>query len=199
MKRVIGIILGGVFLLTQATAGFAATTATKTFNLQATVPTANGINIEAYKQVGTNEPTKVTGLDLDFETLTLDPEDSVFRAGHFFFVQVTPQGAGDITTTVSYTEAASNRPVGATRGLGSASIATFVKAKSDKTETQIGTKTALTGLNKQINPASVTGGWLKVYIGLANGDETITGVTPFTTADKTGDYTGTITFSATAQ
>lgn len=199
MKRVIGIILGGVFLLTQATVGFAATTATKTFNLQATVPTANGINIEAFKQVGTNDPVKVTGLDLDFETLTLDPEDNVFRAGHFFFVQVTPQGAGDVTTTVSYTEATNNRPTGATRGLGSAAIATFVKAKDDKTETQIGSKTALTGLNKQISPASVTGGWLKVYLGLANGDETITGVSPFTTADKTGDYSGTITFSATAQ
>jgi hypothetical protein len=55
-------------------------------------------------------------------------------------------------------------------------------------------------LNQTITPAQIAGGYLRVYMAVSVGDTTKepAGVAPFTAADKTGSYEGTLTFTVTA-
>ena len=53
-----------------------------------------------------------------------------------------------------------------------------------------------------LNNADISGGFLRVYVGLAtgeavNGVPVVPGTVPFTNADKPGTYTGTLTITAT--
>jgi hypothetical protein len=49
-----------------------------------------------------------------------------------------------------------------------------------------------------VTPAQVTGGWLRVYLGIATGAAgEPTGTELFTNLDQPGTYDGTITFTST--
>ena len=126
MKKLISLMVMGLFVLAQA-APAGAVTNTTTFTLTALMPAASGSNIAAYKYPG---GTLVSGTALDFGTLAI-PQGSTFGsflASNYYAITVTPaSGGGSPTTTVTYTEG--NNPNSATggHGLGYKSNITFMK------------------------------------------------------------------------
>ena len=195
MKRAVVAMIAAVLLLAQTGILDAATS--KSFNLTATVQPASSVSINASRVNSDGTFTALSTTALSFDTMTYNTQYSVFMPDHSFAIDVSAAGAGSITTVVTYTEG--SKPTGALKGLGGASYATFVKAVNSATpEVKLASK-ALTGLNETITPTQISGGYLRVYLGVSTGDTTKepTGVAPFTALDKTGSYDGTVTFTVT--
>lgn len=197
MKKVLAVtMIMAIALLSHTGSLFAASTS-KVFNLTANVQPSTSIAINALRVNSDKTMTPLTSTTLSFDTMTFDTTYNVFMPDHSFAVDVSALGAGNVTTVVTYTEG--SKPVGALKGLGGAAYATFVKAVNASTpEVKLASK-ALTALNQTITPAQITGGYLRVYLGISTGDATLepTGVAPFTALDKTGAYDGTVTFTVT--
>ena len=173
----------------------------KTFTVSASVPSATGIAINAYKvNPATNAFTAVAGLDLSFDPLSFDDINSIYVSDHIFAIDVSADGgAGTPTTTFTYTEGAN--PNGAGHGLGWKSAAAFVKV-TGSTEADLGShpKALLKDVSgEQVLDTEVSGGYLRVYLGILTGEPAATpaGGEPFTNADQSGTYDGTLLVSAT--
>lgn len=176
------------------------------FTVSATIPAATGVSITATKITGTTWGSTVTALD--FDPMTLDTDNGVWLPDHFFAIDVAATGgAGAPDVTAKYVEG--SKPSGQTNGLGYKSLATFVKVTGpddDQTETQMtahGPKKPLKDLSgggEQITDTEISGGFLRIYVGIFPGDDpdvTAAGGEPFTNADQPGDYDGTLTITAT--
>ena len=189
-------MMTAVFLLAQTSMSFATTTA-KSFSLTANVPAASSININPSRVNADGSTTALATTNLSFDTMTFDPTYSIFRPDHGFVIDVSAVGAGAVTTVVTYVEG--NKPTGALKALGAASYVTFVKAVNAATPEVKLSQLALTGLNQTITPAQISGGYLRAYLAVSVGDvsKEPAGVAPFSSADKTGTYDGTITFTVT--
>lgn len=202
MKKLIGFFIIGAALVVQAVCLHAASS---TFMMSALVAAATGTSITANKVTGSTW-SSVAGHDLDFGTLTLTTfanGDQAYLASSYFAIDVAGTGgAGTPNTTVTYTDGAS--PSGSIK-LGDRTNISFralrYNAGAYPTEYAISAhpKVLLNGLNKNITSTEVRGAgtgatWLRIYIGLNNGDG---GFTPFSPGDPAGTYTGELRISAT--
>jgi hypothetical protein len=211
MKKLIGFFLAGAVLITQAVALHAATS-TSTFTLTATIPTATGTTIGANKvtgPVGAEVWTPVAGTAMSFGTLTLTPVDGglkVFFPSCYFAIDISGTGGlGTPSTTVTWSEG--NHP-GATI-LGHRGNVSFMAMKYDPKKPTKPTETSMSShpkhefysLNKTISSSDVknanNGEWLRIYVGLNDGKDADPFFVPFTLADAPGEYTGTLTITAT--
>jgi len=212
--------LGSLFIalgvcLFSAAASWASTA---TFTVSATVPLATGVGftvsqVNASTNVFTTEPQGFT--NLDFGTLTYtnvgtaSAPSYIFLPSYYWAIDVAATGgSGAPDTTVTYTDG--SHPSGATSTLGVKGTVMFVKETYTGATTPPN-ETAISGLPKQryidlsslhIPYTDVTGGWLRAYVGIWNGNTTQTypdpaNGQPFTAADAAGTYTGTMTFTAT--
>ncbi len=214
MKTKLSLILGGLLLLIQTATSFASTT----FTISATVPLATGVGftvsqVNATTGVFKTEPPGFTALN--FGTLTYtnvgttSAPSYIFLPSYYWAIDIaTVGGAGAPDTTVTYTNGAV--PSGATSTLGVKGTVMFVKETYTGTTTPP-TETAIPGIPKKryvdlsalhIPYNDVTGGWLRAYVGIWNGNTTQTypdpaNGQPFTAADAAGTYTGTMTFTET--
>ena len=200
MKRIWIIVLSVIAVFSFAVTSQAVTDS-KTFTVSASIPTASGIAITAYKvNPTTNAFTLEPGLALNFNPLAFDSVNKIYTAAHIFAIDVAASGgAGTPTTTLTYTEGANPNGVG--HGLGWKSEAAFVKVVG-ATESPMGThpKSLLKDVSgDQVLASEVSGGFLRVYLGLVSGNPASTpaGGEPFTNADQAGTYDGTLLVSAT--
>jgi len=204
MKKAVGLIIAVMFMFLQAGAAFAVQRA---FTVQASVPAATGVAINASSVTVAGNvftPLSSSATLLNFDTMTFNTQYGVWRPDHYFAIDVgTIGGGGNVTTIVTYSEGAN--PNGTGHGLGYKAQATFQKVtlvggdQQESSITAIGKKRlgALTG-GVTVTPAQITGGWLRVYLGVATGDlAEAADSEPFTNADKSGTYDGIITFSST--
>lgn len=200
-----------LFLLTVVMLGLAtsamAITDTEDFVVSATVPAASGINIVATEVSlpGNTFGSQVTAMD--FDPLSFDTANGIWIPNHYFAVDVgATGGAGTPNITVSYGN--ESNPVGQVKGLGFKSTATFVKitgpegAQVEEALAAHGPEKLLKDLigGEDITAAEIDGGFFRVYVGIYTGDDaTLNGLggEPFTNADVAGDYSGTLTISAT--
>ncbi len=202
MKRVSMIMAAMMATVLIASSACFAQSSSKTYVLSATVPAATGISIIANKVIG-EDWTLVPGTDLAFGNLVYDPDYQIWVANHYFAIDVAGSGgAGNPTTTFTYTNGSNpNAPGSPANGLGYKTGATFVKATTQG-EVGIYEKRVLqrvAGLS--VGPEQLTGGWLRAYIGILDGDpETMPfDGQAFTNADQPGIYSGTLLVSATMQ
>jgi hypothetical protein len=207
MKKVIGFFLVGVAVIAQA-AMLHAATSTMTYSLGATIPTATGVSISASQITGSTWAT-VSGSALNFGTLSLKTYDGnqVYEATSYFAIDVAGSGgAGTPNTTVVYTDLNKPPTAGTNQTLGNRSNVSFLAVKynntkpgnSEEFDLTAHPKKLLVGLNETISAAQVTattGTWLRIYIGLNNG--LTQGMVPFTPADPSGTYTGSLQVTAT--
>ena len=212
MRKVISLLVIGVVLVVQAALLYAATS---TFSLTATISGITGSSISAQTVTPGTTTTvwaPVTGTALSFDPLTLQTytvggvQYQAFAPNHYFAIDVAGTGgAGTPSTNLNYVEGAS--PSGSTsdQKLGNRANVTFRSLKYNPgaapTEYVISTHTGgllKNVINETITPAQVTsagGTWLRVYLGLNNGQ--VTGQTPFSPADPAGPYTGQLTITST--
>ncbi len=205
MRKAVGLFIVAMFVFMQAGTVWAAV---RSFTLTASVPTATGVSINAASvdaTTGTFTNLASTATTLSFDIMTYNSTYGFWSPDHYFAVDVgTTGGSGSLTTVVTYTEGANPNSGTARNGLGYKGKATFMKVTGTGTET---TETAIAahGIKKfvdltgtTVTPAQVTGGWLRVYLGIATGATgEPTGAEMFTNLDAPGTYDGTITFSAT--
>jgi hypothetical protein len=216
MKNKLILILGGLFLAAQAATGFAATT----FTVSASVPQATGVGFTVSSVNATTNAftTLAAGTTaLNFGTLALTNVGTtaapsyIYLPTMYYAIDIAATGgSGNVTSAVQYTEG--TNPNGSTNGMGTKTTATFVKetytsATTPPTEagiTSVGPKVMLSSLTTALTvPATATtGGWLRVYLGIWNGDSKATYPDPatgkpFTTGDVWGAYSGTLTFTET--
>ncbi|OGX18776.1 MAG: hypothetical protein A3K83_02405 [Omnitrophica WOR_2 bacterium RBG_13_44_8b] len=127
--------------------------------------------------------------------LIKNPTFNFYSTGYYYAVDVAPLGGGwGGPVTLSYTPG--------TPDIADHAIITLAKAvfvtPTQSTDTAFTGKLALDNLPSSVAVASVSGGWLRMFIGLATGDTgEPAGVTPFTGATPAGTYTGTLTISYT--
>jgi hypothetical protein len=155
-----------------------------------------------------NAPTftaNPNGNNLNFG-VTFNDANSIYLANESFAIDLAPNGVATYSSvTFSYT--GETVPTGQTTGgLGTHAAITPVKVVGNQ-ETQLaGFGVRLGGTLPSITNAQVSGGFLRVYVGLVTGERTgplltdplkVPGSVPFSGADKTGDYGGTLKITAT--
>ena len=184
-------------------------TVDKTFLVSATVPAATSVSISAFSVSGTPPVfTAVTGTSLSFNPLTFEPTNKIYLPNHFFAIDVAPVGgAGNPNVSFTYTEGSNPNSPG--HGLGFKWTATFVKVTgptNSPVETGIaahGPKKLLKDLaGETINKTEITGGFLRIYLGVVTLDPNATfkdptGAEVFSNADAPGPYDGSLLISAT--
>lgn len=195
-------------MLGLPSAAIAATTST-TFTVSATVLAATGVTIAASRvNSSNNQFTAVAGTGLSFNPLTYSAANGIYLPDHYFALDVgTTGGVGTPDVTVIYTEGANpNNPA---HGLGWKATATFVKVTGPinaQIETGIashGPKKLLKSLSgESITKAQISGGFLRIYLGIVSKDLTAIFPDPadaelFTNVDAAGAYNGTLFVSAT--
>lgn len=215
MKKILGLMLVGAFLLFQAGTGWAQTT----FTLSANVPLATGVGFTVYQvNAATNAFTTLPNgtTALNFGNLvytnvgtTANPS-YIFLPTNYYAIDIAVTGgAGTPDSTVNYTDGAA--PTGATSTLGVKGTAMFVK-ETYTSATTPPTESTITGFTNKYRYKDVSalhipytalgGSWLRVYLGIWDGNTTQTYLDPangqpFTAADAAGTYTGTMTFTET--
>ena len=205
MKRAVGLIIAAVFMFMQAGTLSAAT---RSFTVTASVPSATGVSIAASSVTVTGNVFTALASNatiMSFDALTYNTTYGYWAPDHYFAVDVgTTGGSGNVTTVVTYTEGTNQNAATGGHGLGYKGLATFVKetiSGTTTTETSItahGKKRLIDLTGETVTPAQVSGGWLRVYLGIATGATgEPTGTELFTNLDHSGTYDGTITFTAT--
>jgi len=200
MRKVILVVIGTLCIaLATVSNCFALVTATKTFTLSATVPGATGISITAYNvDTATGNATLVSGLSLGYDPLTFDPVNNIWKADHYFYINVQATGGpGTPTTTLTYAEGAN--PNGTGHGLGWKGNLSYNKVSSTGAVTPLAAHPTenFKDVNGDIVLASELAGgfYFRGYLGLNTG--AMGGFEPFTNADAAGVYDGTLLVSAT--
>ena len=199
MKKVLGFILGGLFLFGQSAMA-------QVLTVSASVPSATGLQltvtpINATSGVlGTSSTTATT---IPFGVLTFNTTNNIYLPVNYYSVLVgTTGGSGTPIVNVTYTEGTNpNNPGTNTNGLGTKATATFVTvAGSTETVSSLGKKRLidLTGTAGELSTIP-TGSAEKVYVGIWTGSTVApadpTNGTPFSNTDIGGTYTGTLTFT----
>jgi len=189
---------------------FASSTHAVNFTVSATIPSATGVSIVATQNqvVGGNEVFGSTVSALNFNPMTFDSVNGIYRSGHFFAIDVGAiGGAGSPNVTVSF--GSESNPTGQTKGLGSKAIATFSKvsggpAPEDQSENTLAAHgpTKLLGQlsGEQVTSTELIGGFLRLRVGIFDGgDATLiaAGGEPFTNGDLPGPYTGILVITGT--
>ena len=219
MQKTAGVIIAVMLMLMQ---GGMVSAATRSYTLQVNVPTAagfsmslgsvqasaSGVSIAASSvTVSSNVWTALASnaTTLSFDTMTFNSTYGYWAPNHYFAVDVgTIGGSGNLTTVVTYAEGTNQNSAMGGHGLGYKGIATFMKVTGSGTstkETSIaahGKKRLIDLTGETVTPAQVSGGWLRIYLGIATGASgEPAGSELFTNADHAGTYDGAITFTGT--
>lgn len=206
MKKVLGVILGGLFLLFLSVPVWASTT----FTVSATVPAATGISISVDS---VNSTTNVFTLlasgttALSFDPMTYNATNAIYIPSVYYALNFgVTGGAGTPDLTVTYNEG--TNPNGTTNGLGYKTTATFAKevvgTGGTTTETLLsdhGPKKRLIDLNgEHVTYTELAGGYPRIYVGVWTGTTTVpadpSNGQPFSNGDAPGTYTGSLVVTA---
>lgn len=188
MKKIM-VILAVLVMAISATVVMAADT--KTIQVKATIPTSSSINLAISKVVGT---TMTTAPSVDFGNLVLDPTYNIFKTsdGSYYAVDCGVNSNAS-AWTVTHTIASMTN---GTANLNSNINVTFMNQQTSTTAVQLDKLSYAASNGKVINKANITtGGWLRIYYGLATGSGDATGVSVIPATQAGGAYAGTITLT----
>jgi len=205
MKRRLILLVGGLFLLSQAAVVSAQTIP---LTVSASVPLATGLQLTVTPVNATTNvfgTSSTTATTIPFGTLTFNTTLGIYLPANYYSIDIgTTGGAGSPIVAVTYVEGTNPNAV-ATNGLGTKTTATFVTEALSGTSTvetlsSLGKKRLidLTGTAGQLSTIP-SGSWERVYVGIWTGSTTApadpSNGKPFTNTDVGGTYTGTLTFT----
>jgi len=132
-----------------------------------------------------------------------DPTYHFFTTGYYYAIEVAPV-AGGWSGPIALAYTAGSNDIGQHATIAFAKcVYNTTTGKGVDNDLQASTPmTAKYSLNslpaavRSIPVTVITGGWLRMYVGLAT-DGTVTNVTPFTAGTPGGTYTGTLTITYT--
>jgi hypothetical protein len=205
-KSMIAVILGiACFLAVPALANDV------NLGVQVTMPIATAIKAEMAEinSNGTATPdddvwgtvsdvTSGATLNFDTRTMTKNATTGVYSTGYYYVLEITPDGGGwGGPVSVRFTSGTPN-DIGQHATLTLVK-ATYTSATTPPTESQI-VKSGLINFTatQTVSASTLSGSWLRAYVGLATGEEPATyNVTPFTDSTPGGLYSGSLQFSYT--
>ena len=202
MKIKLSLILGSIFLFCQAAMAQTA------YQVSATVPTATGISmvVDSVNTTGSPVFTPVSGTALIFDPMTFNSTNNIYLPSVYYAINISASGGGGLPdTTVTYTEGTNPNGSSTTQGgLGTKTTATFAQEQgSTETITALGKKRLidLTGsVGHEPYTSLASGSYLRVYVGVWTGSTAApadpSNGQPFSNADASGTYTGTLTVTA---
>ena len=204
MKKALSILCWAVFaaLFVQTTVF-----AQVDFTVQAEVPASTAATF-AVSQVTPGPPevfTPVNTTDLNFGQLSLDTVNGIFVPAFFWVVDVGVDGAGQPDVAFSYTDTANpNGALNDGSGLGGRGTISYAEVVTNPDSTQtvnLIRGEALQDANTSggIDETDYVNGFLRFAVGIATGDPSLQEgtATPFTGLDASGNYSGTLTVTAT--
>jgi hypothetical protein len=168
---------------------------TQNVDVKAFIPQQNGLTVTVSKVIGTTFSAATT---IDFGNLVYDTTNKIFTSsgGAYYAVDVgCNSNAADWTITHTVTSLANGA-----ENLDNNVNVTFNKQTSDTVGTILGTISSYAASNnKAFTKSQLTGGWLRVYYGLATGvaGKDGAGVTPVASTKTYGNYAGRVTFTLT--
>lgn len=168
------------------------------YQVSATIPAMFGMNVAINRidSKNTEDPKDdawATATGIDFGELSLDPKTSILRAQYYGAVDVGAyNNAGGFT--LMHEASPMNGPGGT---LDEHVNVIFVKQTSD-TESSDLSKNAYNKSDISYSKDQLSGGWLRIYYGLASGKGDAAGITPVNLEKQLGTYSGTITLTLTA-
>lgn len=186
MKKILVAMLA---VLVMASAALAADT--KTVNLSATIPSQSSLNITISKVVGT---VFSTATSVAFGSLVLDPTYNIFKTsdGSYYAVDC---GINSNATAWTVTHAITSMTNG-TANLNNMINVTFMNQQTASAATQLSKVSYSASNGVVINKSQITtGGWLRIYYGLATGSGDATGVVVIPATQASGSYAGTVTLT----
>lgn len=165
---------------------------TKTVTVKAVILQQNGLSVSISKIVVPGDTWFPGQSSVDFGTLTFDTTFNIFRASAYYAVDVgNNSNAADWTVT--------HTPNSITSGLANLDSnvnVSFMKQTSDTTATEL-SKVSFANSSKAYTKSQLSGGWLRIYYGIASGSGDNTGVTPITTDKPYGTYQGSAVLTLT--
>ncbi|MCM8774395.1 MAG: hypothetical protein NC820_06655 [Candidatus Omnitrophica bacterium] len=203
MKRGLFFILLGLFICLSWEVSAAS------FNIGAQIPQATDVNvtITKYDSKGTESSSDdrpmgtVNSMDfgkLEYKTITGSDgkKYSMFLTNYYFGVDVGVNGAAP-WTIYHYVDGNDFRTTG-DGGLGENIVVTFVKQTSDTQGTKLAGYTIADSYGKSFSSTTLSGGWLRIYYGIATGASgEPTGAKPIGLTETAKTYSGTIVITLT--
>ncbi len=203
-------------LLIAATSAHAAGSSTGVFPLQVTIPSATQVNFIVSEVEGTTFSSH-TGNFLNWDTagagMHYDAPNGVWAGSRYFAIDFSPSDGTNPAPgnygTINFTYSGNVVPAGQPIAKGLNEKATIAASKvmgatGSQTETPVLAARAIgVGAIPSLSDSDVSGGFLRVYVGLSTGELKSDGSPvaanslPFTNADKGGVYQGTLTITAT--
>jgi hypothetical protein len=196
MKRILILTMALVFGATALC--FAASS--KTINVTAAVPLqSGGLNVSVSKIRSTDDAWVQTGdIPVDFGTLTYNTTYGIFLPTYYYAVDVGVIDNSGTAWTLTHTRASVKKD--STNNLDSSINVTFVKQVGTGTPTELKKVTFANSNNTAYTKANLTGGWLRIYYGIAAGDPKkpdASGAELITMDKPYGTYAGTVTITLT--
>ncbi len=197
----------GVFLVTFSMLGlvFAGDSVTK--ELRANIEAQDGLSITIHNANSSNDEWDPTPVDnIDFGTLTYDSVNGIFLPDHYCVMDVgVLSNAANWTVTHTVNSSFTN----GSDNLDHNVVVTFVKTEQVDTngdgipdttsDTKI-SKLSYANSTQSFTKTQLSGGWLRVYYGIATGDpdaDEPSDVSPITIDKSSGNYTGSVTITLT--
>ncbi len=201
----------GVFLITFGMLGLAFAGDSVQKYIKAHIEPQDGLNVSIHK-VDAN--TGIWGeelQDIDFGTLTYDPDLGIFLPDHYCVMDVGVL-SNEANWSVSHTV---DSFTNGTDDLNKNVVVTFVKTEKadvnndgiiedDETKDTKLYQLSYANSVKSISKSELSGGWLRIYYGIATGEVDQNGnkiepadTSPVTTDKSSGDYIGKITITLT--
>ncbi|MBI4982088.1 MAG: hypothetical protein HZC15_02935 [Candidatus Omnitrophica bacterium] len=193
------------FLALVLTDCFAATT--QTLNVTANVPLqSGGLTVAVSKIDSKNTCTSVGDqwypgqAGIAFGTLTRNTEYNIFVTQYYYAVDVGVDDNSGAAWTVTHTRTDFKKD--ASNNLNSNVNVTFFKQTNATTGTQLKKVSYANSDNVSYTKAQLSGGWLRIYYGIATGDPEegctdASGVVPIPVSKLAGAYSGTVTLTVT--
>ncbi len=166
---------------------------TNTVIVAADIPQQNGLTITISKVTGT---TWAPATNLEFGNLIYDEQNKIFTADSYYAVDVgIDSNAADWTLTHSATSISND-----TGNLDNNINVTFVRQQDADNGTELAKLSYTDSKNKTFRKADLSDGWLRIYYGIATGNEKdATGTTPIVaTSASSGPYKGSINVTLTS-
>ena len=191
VKRLTVVLAVGCFCLGAAASGFAGDT--KTLDVRAYVPVVSGgLSVTVSKQVPTGGTPIESGasVPIDFGTLQFDSTYKVFRPQYIYFVDI---GVNDNTGNAwTITHGANSVRKDATNNLDNNINVSFVKQLTATTDQALQKVVYSASNNIAYSKTQLSGGWLRIYYGIAAGQNDATGALPIGADKPAGQYAGSV-------
>lgn len=194
MRVIKNIILAAIFVL-WAGASLCLAAATATRSVRATVPALNQALTLAVSRITPGTPDVWTpATELDFGTLTHDATNHIFRAAVAYAIDV---GVVDNANDWTITHTRTSLKMDAANNLDDNVNVAFVKQTSDTAGTELNKVSFGNSNARSFTKSQLSGGWLRLYYGVAAGSGDATGVVPISETKPSGNYQGTVTLTLT--